>query len=77
LRSELPQAPGNIPRSGHLYGATRDPIGIGNVAALGTADHRYNAKTDARVGDGFFFRQETAAVVPPPELEPKPLSPQE
>jgi hypothetical protein len=75
---ELPQVPGNIPRSGHLYGvsesfvkskpyllpvAVLDPIGIGSVAVLGIADHRYAAKTSARVDDDIFFRsQDTAAV---------------
>jgi len=76
---ELPQVPGNIPRSGHLYGVTEsfvkskpyllpaavlDPIGIGSVAALGIADHRYVVKTPARIEDAFFFRpQNTVAVV--------------
>jgi hypothetical protein len=60
---ELPQVPGNIPRSGRLYGVTEsfvkskpyllpfavlDPIGIGSVAALGIADHRYTVKATAR-----------------------------
>jgi hypothetical protein len=68
---ELPQVPGNIPRSGHLYGVTEsfakskpyllpvailDPIGIGSVEALGIADHRYVARKDERVEVGFFFR---------------------
>jgi hypothetical protein len=72
---ELPQVPGNIPRSGHLYGVTEsfvksksyllplailEPVGIGGVAALGITDHRYDGKTDARVRGGFFFRSETA-----------------
>jgi hypothetical protein len=67
---ELPQVPGNIPRSGRLYGvaesfvkskpyllpvAVLDPIGIGSVAALGIADHRYTAKATARAPDSFFF----------------------
>jgi hypothetical protein len=67
---ELPQVPGNIPRSGRLYGVTEsfvkskpyllpvavlDPIGIGSVAALGIADHRYSVKATARVEDSFFF----------------------
>jgi len=67
---ELPQVPGNIPRSGRLYGVTEsfvkskpyllpvavlDPIGIGSVAALGIADHRYTVKAAARVKDSFFF----------------------
>ena len=32
--------------------AILDSIGSGSVAALGLADHRYDAKTDVRVGDG-------------------------
>jgi hypothetical protein len=79
---ELPQVPGNIPRSGHLYGVTKsfvnskpyllpgailDPIGIGSVAELGIADHRYEGKKDVSVEDGFFFRPETAVTVPSPE----------
>jgi hypothetical protein len=72
---ELPQVPGDIPRSGHLYGVTEsfvksksyllplailEPVGIGGVAALGMTDHRHDGKTDARVGGGFFFHPETA-----------------
>jgi hypothetical protein len=68
--NELPQVPGNIPRSGHLYGVTEsfvksktyllplaiiDPIGIGSIAALGIADHRYAGKTTETVDDSFFF----------------------
>ncbi|MGA7340583.1 MAG: hypothetical protein WBE72_01645 [Terracidiphilus sp.] len=76
---ELPQVPGNIPRSGHLYGVTEsfvkskpyllptavlDPIGIGCVAALGIADHRYAVKAPARIEDGSFFRpQNTVAAI--------------
>jgi hypothetical protein len=70
---ELPQVQGNIPRSGRLYGVTEsfvkskpyllpvavlDPIGIGSVAALGIADHRYTVKTNTKVEDGFFFRSQ-------------------
>ena len=40
--------------------AILDSFGSGSVA-LGIADHRYDAKTDVRVGNGFFFRPETAA----------------
>ena len=73
---ELPQVPGNIPRSGRLYGVTEslvkskpyllpvavlDPIGIGSVAALGIADHRYAVKAPARVDDGFFFPENAVA----------------
>ena len=75
---ELPQVPGNIPRSGHLYGVTEsfvktkpyllpvaalDPIGIGSVAVLGIADHRYAAKTNATVDLGVFFRSQDDAAV--------------
>jgi hypothetical protein len=85
---ELPQVPGNIPRSGPLYGVTEsfvksksyllplailEPVGIGGVAALGVADHRYDGKTDVRVGGGFFFRPETAetaGTAPPAVAEP-------
>ena len=67
---ELPQVPGDIPRSGHLYGVTEsfakskpyllpvailDPVGIGSVEALGIADHRYAAREDEKVEAGFFF----------------------
>jgi hypothetical protein len=70
---ELPQVQGNIPRSGRLYGVTEsfvkskpyllpvavlDPIGIGSVAALGIADHRYVVKAAPRVEDGIFFRSQ-------------------
>ena len=68
---ELPQVPGDIPRSGRLYGVTEsivkskpyllpvailDPIGVGSVAALGIADHRYSAKAPTRVDSAFFYR---------------------
>jgi len=74
---ELPQVPGNIPRSGRLYGVTEsfvksktyllpvallDPIGIGSVAALGIADRRYTAKATARVPDSFFFPSQNIVV---------------
>jgi hypothetical protein len=74
---ELPQVPGNIPRSGRLCGVTEsfvktkpyllpvavlNPIGIGGVAALGIADHRYAAKAPARVEQGFFFQPQNEAV---------------
>jgi hypothetical protein len=70
---ELPQVPGDIPRSGRLYGVTEsfvkskpyllpvavlDPIGIGSVAALGIVDHRYAVKTTARIEDRFFYRSQ-------------------
>jgi hypothetical protein len=75
---ELPQVPGNIPRSGHLYGVTEsfvktkpyllpvaalDPIGIGSVAVLGIADHRYAPKTNVTVDYGVFFRSQDNATV--------------
>jgi hypothetical protein len=74
---ELPQVPGNIPRSGRLYGVTEsfvkskpyllpaavlDPFGIGSVAALGIADHRYKEKATTRVEAGFFFRSQNTVV---------------
>jgi rhodanese-related sulfurtransferase len=74
---ELPQVPGNIPRSGHLYGVTEsftkskpyllpmavlDPIVIGSVAALGVADHRYTVKATARVPESFFFPSQDIVV---------------
>jgi hypothetical protein len=67
---ELPQVEGTIPRSGRLYGVTEsfvkskpyllpvavlNPIGIGSVAALGIADHRYTVKAIPRAQDDFFF----------------------
>jgi hypothetical protein len=70
---ELPQVPGDIPRSGRLYGVTEsivkskpyllpvailDPIGVGSVASLGIADHRYSAKAPTRVDSAFFFQTE-------------------
>jgi hypothetical protein len=72
---ELPQVPGTIPRSGNVYGVTEsfvktkpyllpvavfDPIGIGSVAVLGIADHRYAVKAPARRDDGFFFQPQDA-----------------
>jgi hypothetical protein len=75
---ELPQVPGNIARSGHLYGVTEslvkskpylfaaavlDPIGIGSVAVLGIADHRYAVKSPARIDDGFFFQTRNAVAM--------------
>lgn len=74
---ELPQVPGNIPRSGRIYGVTEsfvkskpyllplavlDPIGIGSVAALGIADRRYVARAPARVDEGFFFQPQNTIV---------------
>jgi hypothetical protein len=82
--SELPQVPGDIPRSGHLYGVTEsfakskpyllpvaifDPVGIGSMAALGIADHRYQGKTDVRFEDGLFFHPETATAMAEPSAE--------
>ena len=75
---ELPQVPGNIPRSGRLYGVTEslvkskpyflaaavlEPIGIGSVAVLGIADHRYAVKAPARIDDGFFFQTQNAVAM--------------
>ena len=71
---ELVQVPGNIPRSGHLYGVAEsivkskpyllstaflEPIGIGTVALLGLADHRYVVKAPERVEEGFFFQPQS------------------
>ena len=76
---ELPQVPGDIPRSGKTYGVTESfvktkpyllplaflqPEGIGSIAVLGFADRRYEVKTPARVADSFFFPpQNTVAEV--------------
>jgi len=71
---ELPQVSGDIPRSGRVYGVTEsivkskpyllpaavlDPIGIGSVAALGIADHRYVVRAPARIDDAFFFQAQS------------------
>jgi hypothetical protein len=56
--------------------AILDSIGSGSVATLGIADHRYDAKTDVRVGNGSSFVRRLQRV-PPPGTEPKPLSPKE
>lgn len=70
---ELPQVPGDIPRSGHIYGVTEsfvkskpyllsiavlDPIGIGSVAVLGIEDHRYVAKAPASADGSYFFQSQ-------------------
>jgi hypothetical protein len=72
---ELPQVPGNIPRSGRLYGVTEslvkskpyllaaavlEPIGIGSVAVLGIADHRYVVRAPTKIDDGLFFQPRNA-----------------
>jgi len=74
---ELPQIEGKIPRSGRLYGVTEsfvkskpyllpvaflDPIGIGSLAALGIADHRYAAKEPARIDGARFFQPRSPVV---------------
>ena len=74
---ELPQVPGDIRRSGKIYGVTEsfvktksyllplailDPIGIGSVAALGVVDHRYVVKSPAKVEESFFFQQAQTTV---------------
>jgi hypothetical protein len=74
---ELPQVPGEIPRSGHLYGVTEsfvkskpyllplaviEPVGIGTVAAAGITDHRYVGETDERIAQRSFFPSETDVV---------------
>lgn len=68
---ELPQIPGDVPRSGHIYGVTEgfvktkfyllpiailDPIGIGSVAALGIADHRYAVRAPESIDGSYFFQ---------------------
>lgn len=75
---ELPQVPGDIPRSGHLYGVTEslvkskpylfaaavlDPIGIGSLGVLGIADHRYAVKAPTRIDDSFFFQTQNAVLM--------------
>jgi hypothetical protein len=50
--------------------AILDPIGIGSVAALGIADHRYDAKTEIRIGNAFFFHPETESRCPRRSLSP-------
>jgi hypothetical protein len=70
---ELPQVPGGIRRSGNIYGvaesfvktkpyllplAILDPVGIGSIAALGIADHRYVVKAPGRVEGAFFFQSQ-------------------
>ena len=75
---ELPQVPGDIPRSGHIYGVTEslvktkpylfaaavlNPIGIGTVGVLGIADHRYAVKAPARINDGSFFQKQNAVAM--------------
>jgi hypothetical protein len=74
---ELPQVPGNIPRSGRLCGVTEsfvktkpyllpvaviNPIGIGSMAALGIADRRYAAKSPIKIEDGFFFQPQSNVI---------------
>jgi len=74
---ELPQVPGNIPRSGRLCGVTEsfvktkpyllpvgvlNPIGVGSMAVLGIADHRYAAKSPIKVDGGFFFQSQSGVV---------------
>jgi hypothetical protein len=75
---ELPQVPGNIPRSGRLYGVTEslvkskpyllvaavlEPIGIGSVAVLGIADHRYAVRAPTKIDDGLFFQTRHAVAM--------------
>jgi hypothetical protein len=82
---ELPQIPGEIPRSGHLCGVTEsfvkskpyllplailEPVGIGSVAAAGIADHRYVGETDERIADESFFRSETDGAAASAGAEP-------
>jgi hypothetical protein len=81
----LPQVPGEIPRSGHLYGVTEsfvkskpylllfaviEPVGIGTVAVAGFADHRYVGGTEERIADRFFFPSETGVATASIAAEP-------
>ena len=82
---ELPQVPGDIPRSGHLYGVTEsfvkskpyllplaviEPVGIGTVAAAGIADHRYVGETEDRIAERSFFPSESGGVTASLAAEP-------
>jgi hypothetical protein len=73
---ELPQVPGDIPRSGRLYGVTEslvkskpyllaaavlEPIGIGSIAILGIADHRYVVRAPTKIDDRLFFQSRNAS----------------
>jgi hypothetical protein len=53
--------------------AVIQPIGIGSIAAMGLADHRYAGVTETTAADGFFFLPETVAAAPfegpPSEVE--------
>ena len=81
----LPQVPGEIPRSGHLYGVTEsfvkskpyllplaviEPVGIGTVAVAGITDHRYVGETEERIAERSVFPSETAMAVSSAEAEP-------
>jgi hypothetical protein len=81
---ELPQVPGDVPRSGHLRGVTEsfakskpyllpvailNPIGIGSFAALGIADHRYDGKAGLKLDENFFFPADSAAAAVPGEAD--------
>ncbi len=72
----LPQVPGSVPRSGHLYGVTESylktypyllpldyllPIELGLVTGLGLCDHRYVAKPEVRADAAIFFRSADVA----------------
>jgi hypothetical protein len=65
----LPQVPGEMPRSGHLYGVTEsylkhywfllpldvlDPFELGAVTGLGLSDHRYVARPTATTSAAAF-----------------------
>ena len=74
--SELPQVPGELPRSGHLRGITEsylkswwfllpldvlDPFELGTVTASGLLDHRYQGKGGTVVQPGMFFPESVVA----------------
>jgi hypothetical protein len=77
---KLPQTPGAIARSAHLYGVTEslvkskpylfalsvfNPIGFGSLAVLGIADRRYTGKDLAAVDDEYFFHSQNTIAVGP------------
>ncbi len=72
----LPQMPGDVRRSGHLFGVTEAylkryyyllpldyllPVELGIVTGLGLADHRYAGKTDTPQDPAEFFSRNVAA----------------
>ncbi len=68
--AELPQVPGDLRRSGHLYGVTEAylkrywfllpldyllPVELGAVTTLGLCDHRYAPRPEVQADDAEFF----------------------